>query len=192
MYAIPIRSTFMMMNATTKVSQIGWSFMYSLAPPSSCRHATAVGCIRARSRTSKGATPQFAAPVRILLCHRSLGSHDHRACDLLRCLAVDRTEHDIDRTDQRHHVCQHRAFGDIRQHSEIHEVWRANPESVWDRGAIGDDIVAIFAFWMLDGEIRFANGRAEPFDDPDEMPLHILGGGHRALMRRNDIGRFVC
>ncbi len=36
----------MMMNATTKVSQIGWSFMYSLAPPSSCRHATAVGCVR--------------------------------------------------------------------------------------------------------------------------------------------------
>src|SRR4051794_33751663 len=60
-----------------------------------------------------------------------------------RRLAVDRTEHDIDRADQRHDVRQHRTLRNMRQDAEIDEVWCANPEAIRQRRPIRHEVVTV-------------------------------------------------
>ena len=40
---------------------------------------------------------------------------------------------------------------------------------------------------MLDCLIGLTHWRAESLDDPDKVALHVLGGGHRPLVRRDDV-----
>ena len=51
-------------------------------------------------------------------------------------LPIHRAQNDIDRTNQRYDVRQHRALRDMRQYAEINKVWCANSEPIWQRSSV--------------------------------------------------------
>src|SRR5688500_18956526 len=76
-------------------------------------------------------------------------------------LPVDGSEPDVDRPDESDAVGQHRAVGHVGEDAQVHEVWSADTEAVWQRRAVGDDVVAELALGALDRDVDLAHGRAE-------------------------------
>src|SRR5215212_6684150 len=104
-------------------------------------------------------------------------------------LSVDGSEHDVDRPDEGDDVGQHRTIGHVGEDAQVHEVWGADAEAVRQRRTVGDDVVAELPLGPLDRDIDLSHRRAESLDDPDEVTLHVLGGRHRTLVRRDDVLR---